>query len=202
METWPAARLIMAAGIKKGEILRGPPSIRAECSRSIMSNPPIPDPICTPTISAFSGVICRPDIFIASSDAAMAKWMKRAIFFTSFFSMKFSGSKFLTSAAIWQAKAEASKPVMRPTPLLPANSACQTSGVVLPSPQISPRPVMTTRLANLFARLRVFADVVDRVLHGADLLRVFIGNLDVECLFERHHQFDCVERVGAEIVHK
>ena len=104
METWPAARLMMAAGMKKGEILRGPPSISAACSRSMMSNPPMPEPMCTPTRSSFSGVIFRPDIFIASSAAAMARWMKRPIFFTSFFSMKFSGSKFLTSAAIWQAK--------------------------------------------------------------------------------------------------
>ena len=29
IETWPAARLTMAAGMKKGEILRGPPSMSA-----------------------------------------------------------------------------------------------------------------------------------------------------------------------------
>ena len=46
----------------------------------------------------FSGRTCC----IASSAAAMAKWMKRPIFLTSFFSMNLSGSKFFTSAAIWQ----------------------------------------------------------------------------------------------------
>ena len=45
IETCPAARLIIAAGIKKGEILRGPPSNRAMCSRSMMSNPPMPEPM-------------------------------------------------------------------------------------------------------------------------------------------------------------
>ena len=45
METCPAARLTMAAGMKKGEILRGPPSRSAECSRSITSNPPMPEPM-------------------------------------------------------------------------------------------------------------------------------------------------------------
>ncbi len=45
METCPAARLMMEAGMKKGEILRGPPFISAVCSRSMMSNPPIPEPM-------------------------------------------------------------------------------------------------------------------------------------------------------------
>src|SRR6202041_1591783 len=59
-------------------------------------------------------------------------------------SMKFSGSKPLTSAAIWQANLVESKWEMRATPLLPASTALQTSCVVLPTPQISPRPVTTT----------------------------------------------------------
>src|ERR1700749_4873145 len=42
-------------------------------------------------------------------------------------------------------------------------------------------------------------DVVGRVLDGLDLLRVLIRNLDVEGLFELHHQFDDVERIGAEV---
>src|SRR5580700_6956228 len=178
----------MAAGIKKGEILRGPPSNSAVCSRSIMSNPPMPDPICTPTRSSFSGVIFSPDILNASSAAAIARWMKRPIFFTSFFSIKFSGSKFLTSAAIWQAKLLESNCVMRDTPLLPASSACHTSPVVFPTPQIRPMPVTTTLRPNLLAAFRVLGDVIDGILHGADFLRVFVGNLDVETLLERHHQ--------------
>ncbi len=45
METWPAARLMMAPGMKKGETLRGPPLSRLMCSRSITSNPPMPEPM-------------------------------------------------------------------------------------------------------------------------------------------------------------
>jgi 3-oxoacyl-[acyl-carrier-protein] synthase II len=41
---------------ENGEILRGPPAIIALCSRSMMSNPPMPEPMWTPTISPFSGV--------------------------------------------------------------------------------------------------------------------------------------------------
>ena len=79
--------------------------------------------------------------------------MKRPIFFTSFFSMNWKGSKLRTSAAIWQAKAEASNPVMRSTPLLPASSACHTASVVLPTEQIRPMPVTTTRLGKLLCKL-------------------------------------------------
>ena len=45
IETCPAARFTMAAGIKNGEIFRGPPSISVVCSRSMMSNPPMPEPM-------------------------------------------------------------------------------------------------------------------------------------------------------------
>src|SRR5208282_977820 len=202
METCPAARLTMAAGMKKGEILRGPPSRSAVCSRSMTSNPPMPEPICTPTLSAFSGVTWSPDIFIASSEAAMAKWMKRPIFFTSFFSMKLKGSKSRTSAAIWQAKAEASNLVMRLTPLLPASRACHTAPVVWPTEQIRPMPVMTTRRGKLLARFRVLADVFDGIGHGANLLRILVGDFDIEGLFEGHHELDGIERIGAQVIHE
>src|SRR5271165_7332345 len=115
--------------------------------------------------------------------------------------MNCSGSKFLTSAAIWQANWDASKPVMRSTPLLPASSACHTSSVVLPTPQISPTPVTTTRRVKLLS-FRMCVDVIDRVLHGTDFLRCLVGNLDVEGLFERHHQFHRIQRIRAQVVYK
>ena len=52
MLTCPAARFTMAAGIKNGEILRGPPFSRLECSRSMTSKPPMPEPMLTPVRSA------------------------------------------------------------------------------------------------------------------------------------------------------
>src|SRR5437588_11228412 len=115
--------------------------------------------------------------------------MKRPIFLTSFFSMKFSGSKFLTSAAIWQAKLVESNCVMRATPLLPASRPCHTSGVVFPTPQIRPMPVTTTLRPKLLAAFRMLPDVIDGVLHGANHLRILVMNLDCEAFFEIHHQF-------------
>ena len=51
-------------------------------------------------------------------------------------------------------------------------------------------------------RFRVLADVIDRVLYGADFFRILVGNFDFEGFFERHYQFDGVQRVGAKIVHE
>src|ERR1700751_992657 len=129
--------------------------------------------------------------------------MKRGIFLTSFFSMKLSGSKFLTSAAIWHAKQEASKLAMRSTPLFPASTAFQTASVVLPTPQIRPMPVITTRRDKLLAALSVFSmlrDVIDSVRNSADFFGILVGNFDVESFFESHDEFDRVERIGAKIV--
>ena len=46
----------MDAGMKNGEMRRGPPLISSMCSRSIVENPPMPEAMKTPTWSAFSGV--------------------------------------------------------------------------------------------------------------------------------------------------
>src|SRR4249920_3402878 len=54
----------------------------------------------------------------------------------------------------------------------------------------------------LLAYLGALVAVVDGVLHRADLFGGIIRNLDVEILFERHHQFHLVERVGAQVVGK
>src|SRR3974390_3404089 len=129
----------------------------------------------------------------------MARGIKRPILAASFFSTYCRGSKFLTSAAIRQANSDASKPVRGAMPLLPASSPRQTSSALLPTPQISPTPVTTTRRAKLFS-FRVGVDVIDRVFHGANLLRLLVGNLDFEGLFEGHDQLDGVERISAKVV--
>ena len=54
---------------------------------------------------------------MAKSAPAMASWMKRPIFFSSFFAIQRSGSKPWTSAAMRQSNAVASKWVMGPMPL-------------------------------------------------------------------------------------
>src|SRR4029453_3326617 len=57
IDTCPDARLMMAEGMKNGEIFRGPPARRELCSRSIVWNPPMPDPMKTPMSGEFESVI-------------------------------------------------------------------------------------------------------------------------------------------------
>src|SRR5271154_70348 len=188
----------MVAGIKNGEILRGPPLSMAVCSRSITSNPPMPEPMCTPTRSAFDESIFKPECKSASCDAASAKWMKRPILRASFLSIKSSGLKFFTSAANVTGKPVVSKLVIGAIPLLPASRFFQTSGAVLPTPHIKPMPVTTTLRAKLLA-FRVFLDVFGCVLYGLDFFCIFVRYFQVKGFLELHHQFDHVERVCAQI---
>ena len=59
----------------------------------------MPLPIMTPTRSALAGSILRPLCAIAIVVAAIANWMKRPHFLTSFLSIHCSGSKAGTSPA-------------------------------------------------------------------------------------------------------
>ncbi len=68
-------------------------------------------------------------------------------------------------------------------------------------------PVTTTRR---FMRIRQaedasapfdgLLDVVDGLADGLDLLRHVVGDVDVELLFEFHHQLDRIQGIRAQIV--
>src|SRR5262245_19630257 len=223
IDTCPAARLMIADGMKKGEILRGPPSSRARCSRSMVVNPPMPEAMKTPIRLLFSAVTLKQASSIANCDAAIAYWMKTSIFLTSFFSMNLSGSKPRTSPAMRVANCEASNLVIVSMPLRPAVNAVQFASVPMPSDDTNPIPVTTTRRFDLSFRIRgscpgpgirgpfpggsrsllalgMRIDVLDRFLHAGDLLGVLVGNLDPELFLKRHDELHRVERVGAEVV--
>src|ERR671912_2848106 len=98
--------------------------------------------------------------------------MKMSIFFSSFFSMNCSGSKFFTSPAKRVENADASKRVIGAMPLVPAHSASQLACVPIPTGDTRPTPVTTTRLFTMLLLLfRVGFDVVDRFLDARDLFR-------------------------------
>src|SRR5580765_309156 len=207
IETCPAARLMMDAGMKNGEIRRGPPLSSSLCSRSIVENPPIPDAMNTPTWSAIAGVMVSRASSIANWLAASAYWMKTSAFLTSFFSMNCRGSKPRTSPAMRVVNAVASKCVIGATPLRPESSASQFADVPMPTDEIRPTPVMTSRLVTSprfpgLLLLRVDLDVLDGLLHARDLLGILVGNLDPELFFEGHHELDRIERVSAKIVNE
>src|ERR1700733_10134162 len=110
-------------------------------------------------------------------------------------------------------KAETSKRVIGPMPLSPRRMAAQASATLPPTGQIRPRPVTTTRrlltaTSNRNWQTRrhgrrqqgwnsgfvaAFADVIDRLLYGGNFLGVFVRDLDLELLLQRHDQFDGVE---------
>ena len=117
IDTCPDARLMMAAGMKNGEMRRGPPSRNARCSRSIVVNPPIPEAMNTPTRGPSAGVIVSFASSTANCEAAIAYWMKTSIFLTSFLSTNASGSNPFTSAANRVLNAVASNLVIGPAPL-------------------------------------------------------------------------------------
>src|SRR5690349_6804185 len=103
--------------------------------------------------------------------------------------MYLSGSKFLTSHPNRTSRLDGSNRWMGPAPERPSSSACQVSAVVLPRGETRPSPVTTTRRAKvLLARLVV--QVLQGVADGAQLLGLFIGNVDVEFLLERHDELD------------
>src|SRR6266403_4367857 len=192
MEICPEARFTIAEGIKNGEILFGPPKSSLPCSRSMMSNPPMPEETYTPTSSRLDCSGFHEACFTAASAPASAIWMKRPIFFSSFFSIHRKGSKFFTSPAILQSNAAASKWVIGPMPLTPARRFFQHSSVPMPSAQTSPTPVTTTRRVNdscssmrwyypaVLLPFGVFIYIFDRVFHGRHLLGVLVGHFNAE----------------------
>src|SRR5258705_4688096 len=205
IDTCPAARLMIAEGMKNGEIFRGPPSSSALCSRSMVVNPPIPDAMNTPTRRESSGVTVSFASSIANCEAAIAYWMKMSIFLTSFFSMYASGSKFFTSPAMRVANWVVSNLVIGAMPLWPALIPAQFASVPIPSDDTSPMPVTTTRrllVMSLLLGLGVRLDIFDGFLHASNLLGILVRNFDAELFLERHHELDGVERVGAQVVHK
>ena len=50
---------------------------------------------------------------------------------------------------------------------------------------------------QLLPTFRILPDIVDGILHGADLFRVFVGNFNLESFLEGHDQFHGIQRVGA-----
>src|SRR5215813_6750700 len=203
IESRPAVMLMMLPGMKKGEMRRGPFAFSSSCIDSISGRPPMPEPKFTPTRSAFCGVTWSAASRQACSPAAMPYWMKMSMRRASLGDMYGATSKPFTSPAIWLARREGSKRVMRVTPGVPASARSQASETVLPSGLMMPSPVTTTlrRVTDgLALGLRVRLDVIDRLLHGGDLLGFLVGDLGIELLLERHHQLHGVERVRAQVV--
>src|SRR5215469_10327863 len=140
--------------------------------------------------------------------AATAYWVKRSIRRASLRSMNCSATKSFTSPAIRESSCSALKRVIGPMPDFPANIASQFFSVPVPSGEIKPVPVMTTRRSATVSPLQppdqpsllVRVDVVDRIAHGLDVLCLLVGDLHLELFFHRHHQLHDVQAVRPQVL--
>ena len=48
--------------------------------------------------------------------------------------------------------------------------------------------------------VQMFVDVVNCLLHSGNFLGFLIRNFTFKFFFQCHHQFNCIERVGAKII--
>src|SRR5437868_14130529 len=91
---------------------------------------------------------------------------------------------------------------MRAAPLLPASSACHAVSTSLPTGMVNPTPVITTRLSCAKLLDALFFQVLDGITDRLQAFCILVRDFDAELFFERHYEFDCVERVGAEIFYE
>src|SRR5574343_461034 len=143
--------------------------------------------------------------------------MKVSMCRASFAGMYSSMLKPFTSPANLTDSAAGSKRVTVAMPDWPATRLVQDRSTVLPTGVTSPSPVTTMRrrvmrkwgfgsghagrdaAACRPSGLDVVLRVIDRELHGGDLLGLFVRDLHAELVFERHHQLDGVQGIRAQI---
>src|SRR3954452_9002969 len=111
-----------------------------------------------------------------------------------------SASKPLTSQAKRTESCWGSNLVIGAAPGVPASNALQLDSTSVPTGVTSPRPVTTTRFAKLLPDFLV--EIIHGIADGTKLLGIFVGNVDVELLLERHDELDRVQAVGAEVFHE
>src|SRR3989441_11512271 len=131
--------------------------------------------------------------------------------------MKAAGSKSRTAAATRVSTPEASKRLIRPTPLRASIRPAQKVSVPTPMGVMAPLPVTTTRrpviggasragddplplLSGVLAH--VGFDVFHRLAHRGNLLGILVRDLNAELLFQGHHELHHLERVRAKIIHQ
>ena len=84
--TFPVAIFDIPIGIYIGDTLSGPLFTHFSCSVSIVSIPPIPDPIIVPTLSMFSFSLSNPLSFHACLEATIAYCENKSSLFASLLS--------------------------------------------------------------------------------------------------------------------
>src|SRR5215813_6207434 len=119
-----------------------------------------------------------------------------------------------------QEKAVASNRPIVPMPLREARMPSHVASVPIANGVTRPTPVTTTRRDKVVFSVKydgapprmdsggtlllggLVLDVLDGVFDSRDLFRVFVGDLELEGLFESHYQLHDVQRIGAQVVNE
>src|ERR1700756_2380 len=202
--------LMIVAGTKNGEILRGLSALRCSLySVSMVQRPPMPAPHTAPQRVGSVFEKSMPESLTACTPAATPYCMKSSMRRASFGVMYWLTSKSRTDPPMRTGNADSSKRVTGPMPLCPRRMASQADLTVLPTGDTTPRPVTTIRrllIRFLYGALfesglaAALVDVVDGLVDGSNLLGILVRDFDLEFLLEGHHQLDRVERIGAQVV--
>ena len=152
MAMLPAAMFEIMVGMKSGEIQRPEgSSIILAVSRYWTSKPPIPEPTYTPrrngSMFCSSPSVCRPESFMACQAAAMPYCVKRSCLRMNGLSMPNSSAlKFLILPAILTGRSSVGKLSINSMPHTPSLRFFQKVSTSFPTEEMTPIPVMTTRL--------------------------------------------------------
>src|SRR5581483_2816229 len=137
--------LMIEAGTKNGEILRGPPFRKASYSDSMVHRPPMPAPQTAPHRDASALLKSMPQSATAWMPAATPYCMNSSMRRASFGDMYWATSKSRTWPPKRTGNDETSNRVIGPMPLSPRTMASHADATVLPTGETIPRPVTTTR---------------------------------------------------------
>ncbi len=142
-DTCAAPMLGIIMGTSSGLVRSGPFSMRFSISLCNVCRPPTPLPTTAPTRSgsARTSTAASSAAIFAAATAYRENRSRRR---TLRLSMNRSGSKSLTSAAMWTLWSVWSKRVISPTPDSPDTRRRQKVSTSLPSGETTPRPVTTT----------------------------------------------------------
>ena len=125
IDRWPEIMLMIEAGMKNGEILRGPPFNQLSCSASIVSRPPMPAPVTAPARSGSTLLKSIPESVTAWMPAANPYCMNSSMRRASFGVMYCVISNPRTAPPKRTGNAETSNRVIGPMPLSPRTMASQ-----------------------------------------------------------------------------
>src|SRR5690606_32308802 len=151
----------------------------------------MPVPTTDPTRFSLALERSRPDWRMASPAAITASRLKRSMVTRRLRSMPWSGNSF-TSAPMRTFSSRRGTVVISPMAERPSRMACHMAGTSVPSPQMPPRPVITTRLRMKGSGFFLGDEFADCLYDVAHVLQIAPG------IDRVHLDFDAVRFLQIE----